>query len=125
MHENEIDGCIRTAAFRVNTVLGPGLLENVYKLALAHELRKDGLLVATEVGLPVVYDGIQLDIGYRLDILVEKKVIVELKSVEALAPVHFKQLQNYLGLSRCKLGLLINFNVASLREHIHRVVNNL
>lgn len=118
MHENELDGCIRTAAFTVSTVLGPGLLENVYKLALAHELRKARLQVATEVGVPVVYDGIQLDIGYRLDILVEHKVISELKSVEALAPVHFKQLQNYL-------GLLITFNVTSLREHIHRVVNKL
>ena len=125
MHENEIDGCIRTAAFTVSSALGPGLLENVYKLALAHELRKAGLVVATEVGLPVVYDGLQLDIGYRLDILVEKKVIIELKSVEALAPVHFKQLRNYLGLSGCKLGLLINFNVASLRDHIHRVVLDL
>jgi GxxExxY protein len=125
MHENDIDGHIRTAAFKVSTVLGPGLLENVYKLALAHELRKAGLVVATEVGVPVVYDGLQLDIGYRLDILVGQKVIIELKSVEALAPVHFKQLQNYLGLTGCKLGLLINFNVVSLREHIHRIVNKL
>ncbi|MGI4833831.1 MAG: GxxExxY protein [Janthinobacterium lividum] len=125
MHENELDGCIRTAAFRVHTPLGPELLENVYKVALAHELRRAGLLVATEVGVPVVYDGIQLEVGYRLDVLVVGKVIVELKSVNALAPIHFKQLQNYLGLTGCKLGLLINFNELSLREHIHRIVNRL
>ncbi|RZK32902.1 MAG: GxxExxY protein [Hymenobacter sp.] len=125
MHENDIDGHVRTAAFKVHTTLGPGLYENVYKLALAHELRKNGLLVQAEVGIPVVYDGLQLDIGYRLDLLISGKVILELKSVDALAPVHFKQLQNYLGLTGHKLGLLINFNVASLREHIHRVVNKL
>ena len=125
MTDNEIDGHVRTAAFRVHTVLGPGLFENVYKLALAHELRKAGLQVETEVGLPVTYDGVQLAIGYRFDLLVERKVVIELKAVEALAPVHFKQLLNYLGLSGHKLGLLINFNVASLRDHIHRTVNNL
>ena len=114
-----------TAAFRVHTVLGPGLLEAVYEAALAHELRKASLLVKTQVALPVVYDGVQLELGYRLDILVEDKVILELKSVEALAPIHTKQLLNYLKLSSLRLGLLINFNVLSLKEHIHRVVNSL
>ena len=125
MHENQLAGLIMTAAFRVHTVLGPGLLEAVYEAALAHELRKASLLVKTQVALPVVYDGVQLELGYRLDILVEDKVILELKSVEALAPIHAKQLLNYLKLSSLRLGLLINFNVLSLKEHIHRVVNSL
>ena len=125
MHENQLAGLIMTAAFRVHTVLGPGLLEAVYEAALTHELRKAGLLIKTQVALPVVYDGVQLELGYRLDILVEDKVILELKSVEALAPIHTKQLLNYLKLSGLRLGLLINFNVLSLKEHIHRVVNSL
>lgn len=125
MHENEIDGFIRTAAFRVNSALGPGLFESVYQQALTHELRQAGLRVATEVGVPVIYNGLQLGNGFRLDMLVEDKVVIELKSVEALAPIHFKQLQNYLGLSGLRLGLLINFNTAFLRDHIHRVVNKL
>lgn len=123
--ENVAAGHIMRAAFRVHTALGPGLYESVYEAALTHELRKLGLVVETQVGLPVVYDGIKLDVGFRVDILVEQKVIVELKSVEHLAPVHSKQLLNYLHLSRLKLGLLINFNVISLKEHIIRLVNGL
>ena len=125
MHENEIAGHVMRAAFKVNTALGPGLYESVYEAALAHELRKLGLLVETQVALPVIYDGIRLEVGFRLDILVEQKVIIELKSVMELAPMHSKQLLNYLHLSQLKLGLLINFNVSSLRDHIIRLVNGL
>lgn len=125
MHENEIAGHIMRSAFKVHTALGPGLYESVYEAALAHELRKLGLLVETQVALPVVYDGIRLEVGFRLDMLVERKVVVELKSVPELAPMHSKQLLNYLHLSHLKLGLLINFNVSSLRDHIIRLVNGL
>ena len=125
MHENELAGHIMRAAFRVHTVLGLGLYESVYEAALAHELRKLGLAVETQVALPVIYDGIRLEVAFRLDILVEQKVIIELKSVMELAPVHSKQLLNYLRLSQLKLGLLINFNVPSLRDHIIRLVNGL
>ncbi len=125
MHENEIAGHVMRAAFRVHTALGPGLYESVYEAALAHELRKLGLLVETQVALPVVYDGVRLEVGFRLDMLVEHKVIIELKSVMELAPMHSKQLLNYLHLSHLKLGLLINFNVPSLRDHIIRIVNGL
>ena len=119
-------GVVMTAAFRVHTALGPGLLEAVYEGAMLHELRKTGLRVASQVALPVMYDGIKLaNVGYRLDLLVEDKLILELKSVEALAPIHTKQLLNYLKLSNLRLGLLINFNVVSLKDHIHRVVNKL
>ena len=125
MHENDISKAVMLAAFRVHTALGPGLLESVYEAALAHELRKEGLLVATQVPLPVMYDGVRLELGFRLDLLVEHKVIVELKSVDALLEVHHKQLLTYLKLSGLKLGQLINFNVSSLRDHIIRKVNGL
>ena len=125
MHENEIAGHVMRAAFRVHTFIGPGLFESVYEAALAHELRKLGLFVETQVALPVVYDGIKLEVGFRLDMLIEQKVIVELKSVTELSPVHSKQVLNYLHLSHLKLGLLINFNVISLRDHIIRLVNGL
>ena len=125
MTENDISFEIRRAAFKVHTALGPGLLESVYEVALAHELRQLGLLVQTQVALPMVYAGVQLDAGFRLDLLVAGKVIVEIKSVEALQEVHFKQLLTYLKLSNLKLGQLINFNVAHLKDHIHRLVNGL
>jgi GxxExxY protein len=125
MHENDISRAVMLAAFRVHTALGPGLLESVYEAALAHELRKEGLLVATQVPLPVTYDGVRLELGFRLDLLVEHKVIVEIKSVETLLDVHHKQLLTYLKLSGLKLGQLINFNVPSLRDHIIRKVNGL
>ncbi|RZJ61345.1 MAG: GxxExxY protein [Hymenobacter sp.] len=125
MHENDISKAVMLAAFRVHTALGPGLLESVYEAALAHELRKEDLLVATQVPLPVTYDGVRLELGFRLDLLVEHKVIVEIKSVDALTDVHHKQLLTYLKLSGLKLGQLINFNVPSLRDHIIRKVNGL
>ena len=125
MEENDISYNIRGAAFKVHTALGPGLLESVYEVALAHELRKMGHDVKSQVGLPVVYDDIKLEIGYRIDLLVNDLVIIEIKSVDALADIHHKQLLTYLKLSGKKLGLLINFNVSSLKESIIRIVNNL
>ena len=122
MEKDELTGRILGVAFRVHTVLGPGLLESVYEVALAHELRKAGLLVATQVEMPVVYDGIRLDLAFRADMIVESTVILELKSVEALAPVHSKQLLNYLRLSGLKVGLLLNFNTISLKDQLVRLV---
>ena len=123
MEKDELTGRILGVAFRVHTGLGPGLLESVYEVALAHELRKAGLLVATQVEMPVVYDGIRLDLAFRADMIVENAVILELKSVEALAPVHSKQLLNYLRLSGLKTGLLINFNTISLKDQLIRLSN--
>ena len=123
MERDELTGQILGIAFRVHTILGPGLLESVYEVAMAHELRKASLLVATQVEMPVVYDGIRLDLAFRADIVVEGRVIVELKSVEALAPVHSKQLLNYLKLSGLKTGLLINFNTVSLKDQLIRLAN--
>lgn len=125
MTENELSYAIRGAAFKVHTGLGPGLLESSYEAALAHELKKEGFEVTTQIGLPMVYDTIKMDVGYRIDILVNKKVIIEVKSVEALNDVHHKQLLTYLKLSGIKLGLLMNFNVASMKDGIVRIVNDL
>ena len=125
MTENDLSYSIRGAAFKVHSVLGPGLLESVYEAALMHELKKKGLEVQTQVGVPAYYEDIKLDVGFKLDLLVNKKVIIELKSVESLTGVHFKQVQTYLKLTNIKLGLLINFNSLPLRESIHRIVNNL
>ena len=123
MEKDELTGRILGVAFRVHTVLGPGLLESVYEVALAHELRKAGLLVATQVEMPVVYDGVRLDLAFRADMIVESIVILELKSVEALAPVHSKQRLNYLRLAGLKTGLLINFNTISLKDQLIRLSN--
>jgi GxxExxY protein len=119
----EISHAIITAAMLVHTELGPGLLESTYTACLQHELRKAGFRSDTQVGLPVVYDGVKLDLGYRIDLLVENLVIVELKSVDAIAPVHQAQIISYLKLSGRSLGLLINFNVAHLKDGIKRFVN--
>ena len=113
------------AAMQVHTELGPGLFEEVYKVCLRHELTKVGLKALAEVGLPVTYDGTTLDVGYRVDLLVEDVLIVELKSVEQLAPVHKAQLLTYLKLARREVGLLLNFNTPQLRQGIIRVVNSL
>ena len=125
MHENQISFQVRKAAYGIHTDLGPGLLESVYETALAHELQQQGLRVARQVPMPMVYKGIHLEMGYRLDLVVEGKVIIELKSVDALHEVHFKQLTTYLKLSGLKLGLLINFNVDRLKDHMHRRENGL
>ncbi|TDN38978.1 GxxExxY protein [Hymenobacter sp. UV11] len=124
-HENDISYLIRKAAYTLHTTLGPGLLESVYETLLTHELRKLGLDVKTQVALPVVYDGLRLENGFRMDLLVENKVVVELKSVEVLLEIHHMQLLTYLRLSGYKLGLLINFNVPYIKSGIFRKVNGL
>jgi GxxExxY protein len=121
---NQISRLIVTAAMRVHSVLGAGLLESAYQACLAHDLRKQGLKVQREVPLPVEYDGVRLDLGYRLDVLVEGCVIVEMKAVEKLLPVHEAQLLSHLKLSGLHLGLLINFKVPHLKDGIKRLVNN-
>lgn len=125
MKENDISFDIRGSAFRVYNELGPGLLESVYERAMAHELENLGYMVRRQVGMPMVYKDIVYDVGFRMDLLVNNLVIVEVKSVEELHEVHFKQVLTYLKLSGIKLGLLINFNSASLNSSIKRIVNNL
>lgn len=125
MHENDISYLIRKAAFEIHSGLGPGMLESVYETLMTHELKKAGLEVKTQVWLPVAYDGLLLNNAYRLDMLVEDKVVVELKSVETVMEVHHKQLLTYLRLSGHKLGLLINFKVPSIKDGIYRKVNGL
>lgn len=113
------------AAMRVHTALGPGLLESAYETCLLFELAESGLRVEQQKPLPIIYRGVRLDCGYRLDLIVEEAVIIEVKAVEALTSVHHAQILSYLRLSGCKVGLLINFHVPSLRQGIRRVVNNL
>ncbi len=125
MHENEISGCVVDAAMRVHTSLGPGLLETVYETVLAHEIRQRGLRLATQVAIPIRYGDFSFDEAFRADLLVEEKVIVELKSVEKLQAVHKKQLLTYLKLSNLRLGLLINFGQELLKSGILRIANNL
>jgi GxxExxY protein len=108
---------------KVHSLLGPGLLESAYEACLAHELRKQGFAVAQKVGLPVIYDGEKIDLGYRIDLVVENLVIVEIKCVEAVNPVHQAQLLSYIRLSAHNVGLLINFHVAHLRDGIQRMVD--
>jgi len=120
---NEVSHAIITAAMRVHTELGPGLLESTYTACLQYELGQAGLLSATQVGLPVVYHEVKLELGYRMDLVVEDLVIVEIKSVDAVSPVHHAQLLSYLKLSGKSLGLLINFNVVHLKDGIRRFVN--
>ena len=125
MDENSISSRIIGIAIELHKKLGPGLLESAYENALAYDLNANELETKQQVPMPFVYKNINLDVGYRLDLLVEEKVIVEIKSVELIAPVHFSQLLTYLKLSGLKLGLLINFNTKLLKDGIHRVVNNL
>jgi GxxExxY protein len=125
MTENAIATEIVNAAFRIHTTLGPGLLESVYQTVLAYELGRRGLRAVSQQPIPVVYDGIRIDTGFRADLIVEDKVIVEIKSVELLAPVHRKQLLTYLRLADKRLGLLINFHVALIKDGITRIVNGL
>lgn len=125
MHENQIASIIVDCAYHVHTKFGPGLFESVYEAALAYELEQKGMRILRQQKLPVIYEGVNLEEGFRVDLIVENKVIVEIKSIEALAPVHKKQLLTYLRLTGKKLGLLINFNVANIGDGIKRVVNNL
>ena len=125
MNENQIASIVVDSCLRVHKALGPGLLESVYETYLERELINRGVKVRRQVGLPVIYDGLKLEDGFRIDLLVEERVIVEVKSVEDLAPVHFKQVLTYLKLSERKLALLVNFNVNLLKEGLKRVVNGL
>ena len=125
MTENDIATKIIGIAIELHKKLGPGLLESAYESALAFDLKEASLNVERQVPMPFIYKDVNLETGYKLDLIVENSVIVEIKSVEALVPVHFAQLLTYLKLSDRKLGLLINFNTKLLKEGIHRVVNNL
>lgn len=125
MSENEIATAIVNAAYKIHTTLGPGLLESVYEAVLTYELQKRGLTVVRQQAIPVIYESVRLEIGFRADLIVGGKVIVEIKSVEALAPVHRKQLETYLRLTDKRLGLLINFNVEVIRDGIKRVANRM
>ena len=125
MTENQIAAITVDAALKIHKVLGPGLLESVYQATLSLELQKRGLRVVQQLPFPVRYEGVKLDLGFRIDLLVGDKVVIEIKSVESLIPVHRKQLETYLRLMDKRLGLLINFNVELIRDGIQRVVNKL
>lgn len=124
MDENDITYKVRGCIFNVYNNLGPGLFESVYEAALVHELIKLGLKVQNQVELPVHYDNVKLEIGFRIDILVENQVLIELKSVEELSKVHYKQVITYLKLSDISVGILVNFNTDNLSLNIKRIVNN-
>ena len=123
MNENEITGAILDCSIKIHRELGPGLFESVYEEILAYELEKRGLTVERQRGVEVEWDGLNMGLGFRADLIVHSKVIVELKSVEKLDKVHFKQLQTYLQLTGIRVGLLINFNETLLKDGFHRVVN--
>ena len=125
MKENEISKIVFDCALKVHKALGPGLLESAYEECLFYELKKQGLNVMKQKPLPLIYEDVKLEIGYRVDLLVENKVILEIKSVDALNDIHLAQILTYLKLSDCKLGMLINFNVTLIKNGIKRVVNNL
>jgi GxxExxY protein len=123
--ENKIATSILDQAFKIHRELGPGLLESVYEKCLQYELIEAGLIAQTQVPVPMNYKTIHFDAGFRIDVLVENKVLVEIKSVESLAPVHFAQTLTYLKMKDLHLGILINFNTKLLKDGIHRIVNNL
>lgn len=125
MYENDLSQIIIGCAIKVHTALGPGLLESAYEECMYYEMIKAGMRVEKQKPLPLVYENVRLEIGYRVDLIVENTVIIEVKAVEALNDVHLAQVLTYLKLSNNKLGLLINFNVARVKDGIRRVVNNL
>lgn len=125
MTENELSKIVVHVAFHIHTTLGPGLLESVYQKVMAHELRKRGLTVEEEVPLPVIWDDVKLELGFRADLFINQKLIVELKSVEKVSPVHKKILLTYLKMTDCQLGLLMNFGEELMKTGISRVVNGL
>lgn len=125
MTENELSKIVVDCCFRIHKKLGPGLLESVYEEVLAYELTKHGLSFKRQLGIPVIYDDLKMDIGFRADIIVEDKVIIEIKSIDMVAPVHSKQVITYLRLTSLKLGLLVNFNNALIKDGIKRLVNEL
>jgi len=123
MTENEISTIVVDACYKIHTTLGPGLLESVYETVLQYELKKRGLAVVTQQVIPIYYDDLQIEQGFRADLIVEQKVIIELKSVEKVIPVHKKQLLTYLRLSNIKLGLLVNFGDNLIKNGLTRVIN--
>jgi len=125
MTENEVGDAIIAAAMKVHSALGPGLLESAYEFCLAHELTRKELAISRQVSIPIRYEGLTIENGYRIDLLVDRRVVVELKAIEALLPVHRAQLLSYLRLGGFKLGYLLNFNVRHMRDGIARVVNGL
>ena len=125
MTENEIAKIVVDCCFKIHTTLGPGLFESIYEETLVYELQKRGLKIERQKGIPVFYDEVKMELGFRANIIVENKVILELKSQELLAPVNSKQLLTYLKVTGLKLGLLINFGEALIKNGIHRIVNNL
>ncbi|MGH2664532.1 GxxExxY protein [Flavobacterium sp.] len=124
MTENELSRIVFDCALKVHQNLGPGLLESAYEECLFYELKKRGLYVEKQKSLPLIYEEVKLEVGYRLDIIVENKLILEIKSVDILNDVHFAQLLTYFKLTNCKLGLLMNFNVTLIKNGIKRIVNN-
>ncbi len=125
MTENEIAKQVVDAAYKIHTTLGPGLFETVYEVILAYELKKRGLMVVQQQAIPIVYEEVRFEEGYRADLIVEDKIIVELKSIEAVSKIHKKQLLTYLKLADKRLGLLINFGALLIKDGISRVVNKL
>ena len=125
MSENEIAKIVVDICFKIHRQYGPGLFESVYEEIFCYEWGKTGIPFTKQQAIPLVHEEIKLDVGFRADIIIDSKVVVELKSVELLAPVHYKQLLTYLKLTNCKLGLLVNFNVALIKDGIHRIVNKL
>ncbi|HKK42464.1 MAG TPA: GxxExxY protein [Bacteroidales bacterium] len=121
LHE-DLTGLILNCAYKVHSALGPGLLESAYEECLFYELKKNGFAVMKQKPMPLIYDDNKLDIGYRIDLFVEDKVIIEIKSVDALNPVHFAQIMTYMKLAACRIGFLINFNVKSLKNGIERLI---
>ncbi len=125
MDENQLSKMIVHTAYQIHTQLGPGLLESVYEEIMYYELRKQNIFVERQKGIPVIWDHLEMPLAFRADLIVQRKVIIELKSVEQIAPVHPKQLLTYLKLTGLKLGLLINFNEPLIKTGITRIVNNL
>jgi len=125
MTENQIASAVVDASLKIHRTLGPGLLEHVYEATLVYELHRRGFYVQTQLPIPLVYEDVKLEVGFRPDIIIDSKVIVEVKSIEAIAPVHLKQLQTYLRITGMHLGLVINFNVELIKSGIRRVVNRL
>ncbi|MBK9732868.1 MAG: GxxExxY protein [Chitinophagaceae bacterium] len=125
MTHNEISAILVNIFLKIHRTLGPGLLESVYEEVICYELSKLGLAFTRQEGIPVIYEAITMNLGFRADIIVEEKVIVEIKSITVLAPVHFKTVLTYLKLSELKLAMLVNFNVELIKDGIHRIVNNL
>ena len=123
MSENDIAKIVFESALKVHQILGPGLLESAYEECLYYELKKSNLKIEKQKALPLIYEEVKMDVGYRIDVLIEDKFIVEIKSVEALNDVHLAQLLTYLKLANCKLGLLVNFNVKLLKNGVRRVIN--